>query len=122
MKKLNLSHSFNRNQGLPHFYQHIPFIWILITQKKIVGTVILCCLSAITTFGRSRSIVFWDFQLSITCFPHFQSGPRMTRAPTPSIVIRGGRLTTDTPLPETVADVDVEFAFCESICDAAQAI
>lgn len=31
----------------------------------------------------------------LTCFPHFQSGPRMTRAPTPSITTRDVRGAPD---------------------------
>lgn len=55
-----------------------------------------------------------------TCFPHFQSGPRITRAPTPSIVNLGGLLTTVVLLEEEA--VTDEFAFCVSICGVEQAI
>lgn len=67
-----------------------------------------------------------------TCLPHFQSGPRITRAPTPSMK-RGGRLTIAAPVPvplplpapppllELLVPVVVD-AFCVSICGAEQAI
>ena len=34
--------------------------------------------------------------VKLTCLPHFQSGPRMTRDPTPSIVKREGRAAAAT--------------------------
>lgn len=40
-------------------------------------------------------ILFVENFLLLTCFPHFQSGPRITLAPTPSII----NLVVRTPVP-----------------------
>ena len=42
-----------------------------------------------------HSIDSWRNILKDTCFPHFQSGPRITLAPTPSII----NLVVRTPVP-----------------------
>ena len=41
-----------------------------------------------------------------TCFPHFQSGPRITLAPTPSII----NLVVRTPVPPPDKDIDEDAA------------
>lgn len=84
------------------------------------------------TTKEEKSIWIWFWFWFHTCLPHFQSGPRITRAPTPSIVKRGGRLTIAVLPPppppppppfELLVPVVVDvFAFCVSICGAEQAI